>query len=617
MFARMLSDHQWAAQRVAPLPRRWQRRILGAWERARERTPEGQPHQAANLQLLEITERLGGVRIPLDATDAEICDSADKLARRCFDLAQLYHEPATLHAAMARVCEGQGVTPPRVKRCRDVPPAIARMTCPLWWRRQLRRMHAKNVEGAAIILGLVNKRADPYVSAESLERRQQQNRRNADALESTIARNELGQEFTLAELAAKGTANKSIRRAELMTRISGFERIARELDHAGLFFTVTCPSRMHRWRTVNKGKAVAENPRYDGTTPREAQAYLSKVWARIRASLKRQGIGLYGFRIAEPNHDGTPHWHFLVFHEPGHFADLCETIRDYALADSPDEPGAQEHRADFKPIDWNRGSAAGYIAKYVAKNIDGHRLETDLCGDEYIEAEGFETAQRVAAWAATWGIRQFQQVGGPPVGPWRELRRVESVPENAPQHLKDAHNAVNRYGEAETEGFKAAAWDQYCKAQGGVFVGRQYRIRIATREREGLGRYGEPLPAAPMGVETVVREFYTPEHMRHQKIPGTASRLVHWVIESSRHVWEIVTRNARGVSQGLTRAIGAAWTRVNNCTEGVRSGSKIGAPDGAEPAQSGAETGGGYLGQGPGTHQGHGGGLRGPALGCA
>jgi hypothetical protein len=123
---------------------------------------------------------------------------------------------------------------------------------------------------------------------------------------------------------------------------------------------------------------VFENKRYDGTLPGQAQKYLTKVWSRIRAKLARQGIQPYGFRIAEPNHDGTPHWHLLVFVAPEHLADLQATIWKYALQDSPDKPGALKHRVDFKLIDAGKGTAAGYIAKYVAKNIDGYKLDSDL-----------------------------------------------------------------------------------------------------------------------------------------------------------------------------------------------------------------------------------------------
>lgn len=587
------TNQHWATERVAQLPNRWQRKLLTAWDRQRGQFDptdwrnEGEAQRNANLNLLHLTDTLGAVRLPLDATDANVCDRANVMAAQCGELAQVYHTAELLRPAMARKARANGIEPPPATITDQG--AIRRMTDPLWWRRGLRKCHAKAVEGAAIQLGYVNKTRDIYVSNESLTRRMQQNKRNAEALEATTARNELGQEFTLAELAATGPANKAIRRAELMTRISGFERIARDLGHAGMFFTMTCPSRMHKWRTVAGGRVI-ENPRYDGTTPRDAQSYLATVWARIRASLKRQGVGLYGFRIAEPNHDGTPHWHLLVFHEAAHLDALRATVWRYALADSPNEPGAHKHRVDFKPIDWARGSAAGYIAKYVAKNIDGYKVDKDLFG-----TDALETSARVEAWAATWGIRQFQQVGGPPVGPWRELRRVKELPHGAPAHLEQAHRAVNKVAVIEGRENASVAWDHYCQAQGGVFCGRDYRIKITKQDVEGVGRYGDALPPRPIGLETTSIETYTPDHMKWMNPPGQAMRVVHWFVESVRHVWEIVGRMGRAIGKGFIGTgakPSAPWTRVNNCTEGGSNGDRfnenaIGRPAGGMGASPG------------------------------
>lgn len=563
---RAVSDGEWAEQRVSTLPPRWAKRLLKQWEKRRAQPGEGDWHELeaqrlANLELLQVTKRLAPVRINLDASDSEICARADEMAAHCSQLSQIYHQPKALRAAMARHCTRQGINPPG-KGTSDQG-AMARMTDPLWWRRLLRQQHGQAVEGAAISLGLVSKHGEIYVSDETLRRRQQQNQRNAETLEGTKARNELGQEFTLAELAAKGTSNKRIRRTELMTRIGGFERYATAHGHEGIFGTITCPSRMHRHRTV--GGKVVDNPKYDGTNPRQAQKYLTKVWARIRASLKRQGIAPYGFRIAEPQHDGTPHWHFLLFCPPGQIDAMESTMRRYALEDSPDEPGAHRHRVDFKRIDPNKGTAAGYIAKYVAKNIDGHGLNQDLAGGEYVEADGKDTAQRVEAWATTWGIRQFQQIGGPPVTVWRELRRVEDVPDAAPEHLRIAHCAANKTASIEGQENATVSWDRYCQAQGGTTIGRDYRIRISLEDRGSLGRYGELLGPQPIGVETTGLEHYTPTHMAHMTPAPKIARLVHWFVASMRHAWEIVSRSGQGVLRKL-RAVGAPWTCVNNCT---------------------------------------------------
>ncbi len=635
------TDAGFASRMVGDFPTRWQSRLTGQWQRARKKDlpqdralhyPEN-AQRAANLDLLKISQKLGAVRLPLDATDSHICTEADKIAERCAEIATatiagckpgpwatgyvfktvtekpVYDTPAMQRAAMGRIAANYGIEPPDPDTLDT--PAMERMKDAQWWRRKLRAVHAKQVEGAAIGLGYVNRSADPYVSNESVMRRAQQNERNAAALEATIATNEDGQEYTLAELAAAGPANKAIRRAELMTRIAGFERIADDMGHVGLFFTMTCPSRMHKWAT-RKGGGVIENSKYDGTLPNEAQKHLAGVWARIRAALARRGITLYGFRIAEPNHDGTPHWHLLVFLSPAFRGDagrsavsrVCALVRWYALGRGTDrtERGAKQHRCDFKPIDKGRGSAAGYIAKYVSKNIDGYKLDKDLIGNDAVQ-----TSHRVETWASTWGIRQFQQVGGPPVGPWRELRRVEAVPANAPQHLIDAHAAVNKtktvdaLSDSQQQVIKGAQWDAYVRAQGGVFCGRKYAIRVEKAEREGLNKYGEPIAEVPIGVSTLER--FQPEHMTPERMGGAGLWSVRrMIVESARHVWTI-TRKVVGEVKRVVQAAMPPWTCVNNCTGVVNDDAESGHRSGDSRGQNG-------MGASTGPHTGDGRGIR-------
>jgi len=98
-------------------------------------------------------------------------------------------------------------------------------------------------------------------------------------------------------------------------------------------------------------------------------------------------------------------------------------LRKVWLKTYSDEPGAPRYRIRFTTEDPSKGSGAAYIAKYVAKNIDG---AGDI-GAEVSDESGqriTEDCERAIAWARLHGIRQFQQLGGPAVGLWRELRRV-------------------------------------------------------------------------------------------------------------------------------------------------------------------------------------------------
>lgn len=564
------TDAEWAADKVARFPAPWARELLGEWGRRRSRNVPGgefikrQRNEAdANRALLKRVAALESFGVSrLDESDDEIVSRAHEMVKKCMDMAKLYSSERLARIAVGDMLKGAGINPPS---CRKNRPALLRMFCEHWMRRQIRRTHARAVEGAAIALGMVNKRRQIYCSDVTLDRRIAQNKRNAEAMAATVLENEDGEQFTLAELSAKSTANKSIRRGELMTRIAGFERVAIDMGHAGVFLTVTCPSRMHKFKTVRGGGSVltVENRRYDGTLPNEAQAYLCRVWARARAALHRKGIQPYGFRIAEPNHDGTPHWHMLLFVEREQLAELCEVVRGYALMDSPDEPGAKAHRVDIKEMDAAKGTAAGYIAKYVAKNIDGYRVGQDLFGND-----AMETSARVEAWASAWRIRQFQQIGGAPVTPWRELRRVRELPENAPDHLRKAHAAVNRVCDMETGEVKSVAWDAYTRAQGGPTVGREYKIKVMRAEPPAgdMNRYEEQPAGRVLGVMTV--------GIHPQQIGQITVHLpMEWLVESARKVWRVV-KNATAKAGQFLKAQGEAlspWTCVNNCTPNPES----------------------------------------------
>jgi hypothetical protein len=230
-------------------------------------------------------------------------------------------------------------------------------------------------------------------------------------MESAVLQNENGDRFTLQELAELSTSNKAIRRAELMTRVRGMEDYANMNGYSALFVTITCPSYFHA--TLRANGLV--NPQYRNKTPRQAQDYLCNVWSRIRAKLEREGISFW--LTCRRNHIMMhAHWHLIIFVKPEQSSIVQSVIRHYALFDSP-ENRAHKNRCNFKEIDSERGSATGYVAKYIAKNIDGYKLETDLTGQPALTA-----SMHVTAWAKTHNIRQFQAFGAGSVMVWRELR---------------------------------------------------------------------------------------------------------------------------------------------------------------------------------------------------
>ncbi|WP_318515002.1 replication endonuclease [Photobacterium leiognathi] len=488
---------------------------------------------------------------------------------------------------------------------------MARLISDDWWSRKLDITYRRFCEHCRIMSGKVRKGVSAYLSRAALREYRGRKAANLRALSNMIAKNEItGEEISLLEAVQASVSNPEIRRHELMVRMRGFEDIAEEDGLMGGFFTVTAPSKYHAFTKDKNGKARS-NSKYIGTTPRDASRYLGKVWARARAKLNRLDIPLMGFRVCEPHHDATPHWHMLFFFKPEHeqvirhvFADyftredrqelrvtdtdinkwafavagneglpVCKAFLKNIYAQMGDKYDAEylqrktdeftqsipvtanriSPRFDYKAIDPEQGSATGYIAKYIAKNIDGFKVEEDF---ETGTASN-DTAESVTGWASEWGIRQFQQIGGPAVSVWRELRRMEqdeatkagiaAAKEVGEKYQRPVQSYIELKATKPTiEIARIAAdsssWSMFVTAMGGAFCPRNERP-IQLQYKPQNNKYGEAVT----------------------KLKGLSTSIVTMLTRADG--WVITKPSSAGALALSSDDNRAPWSSVNNCTE--------------------------------------------------
>lgn len=260
-----------------------------------------------------------------------------------------------------------------------------------------------------------------------------------------------------------------------------------------------------------------------------------------------------------------------------------EAVRHYWLSDDGDERGARDNRINVKRM--IKGGAAGYVAKYIAKSVghlalaqhqdivNGEQVAMDFGdADEDDVQESGEGHRRVDAWAATWGLRQFQAFGMPSVTVWRELRRVTEdqleLFDCEDHKVRRAYTACHRRGELRAD------WREFMEAMGGYALPRcRWHIRTAHRTvRPGdVNQYGEAVKVGRLvGV--------VPQCGR---MAGRwlVSRFIRWSpVAQSQAADASAAAGAEGAgadsavqAQGQDKAtaraaLPRAWTGFNNCT---------------------------------------------------
>ncbi len=458
---------------------------------------------------------------------------------------------ARFYGLVGDMARAFNVTPMHWRKYRkgrlDADSAIAglqRLVNSEWWERQLKALRTRWREALLIAAGEVNRNKYPYASKQSIRDVQARRLANMEYLKGCDLENvETGERFDLIDKVMASISNPEIRRMELMSTIAGIEKYAASERHVGMFITITTPSKYHPTRVVGKedDPKVQFNHNWDleAFSPKDGQRYLVDIWSKMRTAFKDRDLSVYGMRVVEPHHDGTPHWHMMLFCERKQRQQVIDIMCRYALKEDGNERGAAKNRFEAKHL--NKGGAAGYIAKYIAKNIDGYALDGEIDRDTGKPLR--DMAAAVTSWASTWRIPQFKPIGVPTMGAYRECRasclRGISLADIFDERVEAVRAAAD-----------AGDFAAYIAGQGGANVPRDVQtVRVARKVADEPNAYDEE-------VQKVVGIF----------APHLGAGHIH---ETRSTEWRIVRKGVDVDLDLLTlkSASGAPRSPVNNCGE--------------------------------------------------
>ncbi|EBB5663310.1 replication endonuclease [Salmonella enterica subsp. enterica serovar Poona] len=421
--------------------------------------------------------------------------------------------------------------------------AISKMLSVRFWSRHFRTFTRRWREHLYIAVGDVRRQRSVICSPQWVQHWLASRKRGREIMaETDLEDEETGETLPLLSAVDASVSNNEKRRAEMLTRVKGLEELAaldhmsQDSDYVALFFTWTAPQQYHAW--LENGR---RNRKWNGASPRETQRYFTRTFKNFSTALTRRDIHIFGMHVTESHHDGTPHWHGILFVRREQEATLRDVFEGYANAEncSAHRPGKPPEQSQLmiKPVDKRMGSLTAYITKHICRNLEG-------CApggrDKETGRPWTELVRHSAAWASLWGIKQFQFTGGPPVSVWRELRKLSDQ--------KQADSVSPVFGELH-HAAGAGDWAEYTRLQGGLPAARKnLTMRTwyqAASEPDECGQY-----------TAIIKGVY---------LPGTgkapvATRTRKWKVKTPR-------QNVKpGFMKNRRKPALTPWTRINNCT---------------------------------------------------